>query len=591
MRILGSVGFVAILLAVTRTFSTAGTDQDAIQNDPQLRAMVDEMVRSKTLELNKLDKPYFIQYSTSDTEEMLVSASLGGITHSTQFHFRQPDLAVRVGDYAFDNTNSVFSGRPRFGLFPLDDDYAAMRMSLWRTTDALYKAATDQITRKRNALRDISDPDKTADLAPAPALRVLDHATNMQMNKAAWEAVLKEASARFVSHPGVITSSVRSQMIGSTYRLVNSEGTVLRIPENMSEIDIRASGRAADGQRVWNHMFLTALDQRDLPQGRLAELAEELATQTDSLIKAPLGEEYSGPVLFLQEAAAQMMAQVLTDAVTLRRKPVAPPGANEAAIQTIDSVWAARINSKVAPDWLTIFDDPSVAKYEAVFLAGHYQADDEGVMAQRVELVEKGTLKGFLFSRLPVRKFSGSNGHGRLPGPFGSAEAVLGNVFVQSANPVSEAQLRAQLLEKVKSAGLKYGLIVRRLDFPSTATLGDIQGMARQMEKNGFARTLNQPLMAYRVYPDGREELVRGLRFREFSAKDLRDLASASDRSYVFNYINNGSSLNIADLRTDATTSSIICPSLLFDSVDLSPAESEAGAPPIVPPPSLIANQ
>ena len=72
---------------------------------------------------------------------------------------------------------------------------------------------------------------------------------------------------------------------------------------------------------------------------------------------------------------------------------------------------------------------------------------------------------------------------------------------------------------------------------------------------------------------------------------DLRDLDAASDQPFVFNYVNDGSTLNIADLRNDATTSSVICPSLLLDSVELMRAENEAGAAPIVPPPSLAAER
>jgi hypothetical protein len=164
-------------------------------------------------------------------------------------------------------------------------------------------------------------------------------------------------------------------------------------------------------------------------------------------------------------------------------------------------------------------------------------------------------------------------------------------LFVEAAQPVPEAQLKAKLIEKVKSAGLQYGFIIKRLDFPSTATLADLQSMAVQLRNSGAARTLDPPLLTYRLFPDGREELVRGLRFREFSAKDLRDLDAASDQPYVFNYVNDGSSLNVADLRREATTSSIVCPSLLLDSVELTRAENEAGAPPVVPPPSLIAEQ
>jgi hypothetical protein len=115
--------------------------------------------------------------------------------------------------------------------------------------------------------------------------------------------------------------------------------------------------------------------------------------------------------------------------------------------------------------------------------------------------------------------------------------------------------------------------------------------MGRQLQKGGYSRTLNSPLLVYRVYPDGREELVRGLRFKDFSAKDLRDIELVSDQPYVFNYVNNGSSFNHADLGSSATTTTVIAPSLLVDNVDLVRAENEPGRLPIVAAPALIAQQ
>ncbi len=115
--------------------------------------------------------------------------------------------------------------------------------------------------------------------------------------------------------------------------------------------------------------------------------------------------------------------------------------------------------------------------------------------------------------------------------------------------------------------------------------------MARQFQSSGYSRTLNPALLAYRLYLDGHEELVRGVRFKEFSARDLRDVDAASDHPYVLNYVNNGSSFNFSESPSDATTSSVICPALLFDSIDLGHAEYEQGKPPIVPPPPLVAQK
>jgi TldD protein len=162
---------------------------------------------------------------------------------------------------------------------------------------------------------------------------------------------------------------------------------------------------------------------------------------------------------------------------------------------------------------------------------------------------------------------------------------------VQADQSTPEAQMKSKLIDRVKAAGLKYGMIIRRLDFPSTAGGEEIQGIGREMQKNGYVRTLSPPLLAFRVYADGREELVRGVRFREFSAKNLRDVVLASDRRYVLNYVNNGSSFDFADMRADETTSSVICPSLIVDSVEMDRARNEATKPPIVPPPALVAQK
>lgn len=561
-----------------------------VRDDVPLRAMSDELARSKTLQLNNLDKPYFIQYAVGDTEQVLISASLGGITSSSDGRFRPAQLQVRVGGYQFDNTNSIYSRTGRFGSLPIDNDYLVFRNQLWIATDTLYKSSAEQITRKRNALREIADPDRTPDLAPAKAVEIVQPPVKLAIDRKSWEQTLRQVSARFVGYPDLLDSMVRLRAISSTYRLVNTEGTVIRVPQELSDIVIRAAAFAPDGSRVWNHRIITVARPSQLPAAaEIGRMAEAVAAETSELAKAPVESDYSGPVLFEQEAAAQMIASALSDALRLHRKPLAPPGADSR--QVLESVWATRLNGKVVPEWLTIYDDPLQEQFKGVPLAGHYRVDDEGVPAERVLLVDKGTLKGFLTSREPVREIGASNGHGRLPGAYASEAAVIGNLFVQADQAIPESQMKAKLLEKVKLAGLKYGLVIRRLDFPSTANLEELQSMGRQLQKSGYARTLNSPLLAYRLYPDGREELVRGLRFRDFSAKDLRDAAAASDRPFVLNYINNGSSFNHLDSASDATSSTVVCPSLLFDSLDLARSENQPGKLPGVAPPALVAQK
>ncbi|HSU32936.1 MAG TPA: metallopeptidase TldD-related protein [Bryobacteraceae bacterium] len=591
-RNLTSIPLLLLLLSAIAPQTPLAADLPAaVRQDVQLRAMIDELARSKTLSLNDLDKPYFISYSSNDAEMSDIRGSLGGLMASSRVHVRQPVVHVRVGNYSFDNTDSVFASPARLGPLPLDDNYGVLRTALWFTTDGLYKAATGEIAAKRNTLREIAGPDQTPDFAPAQPNVVIQPAARLQMDDKRWETIVRNLSARFVNHPGVVSSSVRMRGISSTLRFVNTEGTIVRVPQELTSLDITAAGIAADGARVWNHRLITVLHPSELPgENELRKNVDSVARETEALVNAPLADDYNGPVLFEGQAAAALMAEVLTDATRLRRTPVAPSDLRS-RVEAIDGVWSSRMGSKVTPDWLTIVDDPSQKSFGGQVLAGQYDVDEEGVLAQRVTLVDKGTLKSFLLTRQPVRTFNASNGHARLPGAWGAEMPVFGNLFIQANQTVPDSQMKSKLIEKVKTAGLKYGILIRRLDFPSTANVEELQEMMTQLQKSGTSRSVSAPILAYRVYPDGREELVRGLRFREFSAKDLRDVEAASDRPYVLNYVNNGSPFNWIHASSDATTSAVICPSLLFPSVDLARVEGQGSKPPLVPAPALLARQ
>ena len=414
--------------------------------------MADELARSKTLQLNSLDKPYFVQYTTSDGDEMVITASLGGILASVRAHSRSPRVEVRVGSAQFDNTNSIYSGSSRLGSLPIDDDYDALRVQFWLASDGMYKSATDQITRKRNALREVADADHTPDLSPAKTVIEVETPARLTVDQRKWEETLRQISARFAAAPSVSQSSVRFRTISSTYRLVNSEGTVIRIPQDLSDVTIRGEALAPDGNRVWDYQAVVGLTPKDMPdEETLDKLAESVAANLSNLVKAPVAEEYSGPVLFEQEAAAQMMASVLTDAVRLQRKPVAPPGSNNG--QILDSVWSSKVGSKVLPEWMSVTDDPSKEEFQGSVLAGFYKVDDEGVPAERVALVDKGVLKGFLASREPIKTIAVSNGHGRLPGGWGTELAAPGHLLIEVSEKTKEKDMKAKLLEKAENGG------------------------------------------------------------------------------------------------------------------------------------------
>ena len=69
-----------------------------------------------------------------------VLRSLGALIASQENAYRIPTVKVRVGNYAFDNTNHVHSGyysgtRYDAEQLPLENNYEVMRDTLWLATD------------------------------------------------------------------------------------------------------------------------------------------------------------------------------------------------------------------------------------------------------------------------------------------------------------------------------------------------------------------------------------------------------------------------------------------------------------------------
>jgi TldD protein len=557
-----------------------------LKSDVLFRALSDELERSRTLELNGDLKPYFISYAAEDTYIFQATASLGGVLDSGLTHLRPVTVRIRVGDYKLDNSDAIFSGQLRSGVLPLDDDYFALRSSLWLSSDQIYKRATEELTLKKNILRDSQNPEHGPDFAPAaPVFRVDEAVSTTDLDQKKLTVETTRLSGRFASHPDVLSSSVTARRIISTTRYINTEGTVTRMADQFADVLISGRLLTSEGVSLHNSILLTAQRLSDLPdESEIARQVDQVATELEDLRKAPQAEDYSGPVLFEGQAAAGMFATTLFDALYLPRKPVAPAGQES---RQIEGVWSNRMGSKVLPEWLNVYDDPAQRELRGAPLAGHYEVDDEGVPAQKVAFVEHGQLKNFLLSRTPVRDFVGSDGHARLAGPYGSAKPVFGNLFVEAEHTETQAALKAKLIDMVKANGQQFGIIIRRLDFPSTADIGEIQQTMKQLARLGSTRSIPPPILALRVYLDGHEELVRGLLVKDLSARDLRNVVAAGDTPYVLNYLNTGAKFGWLDGSADACLSTVVAPAVLFDSLDLARSEEEGNKPPVVPAPDL----
>jgi TldD protein len=562
-------------------------------SDVILSAMKDELARSRTLAIASLDAPYYIEYSLEDVQSYGVSATLGGLFSTSQNRFRIPRVRVRVGDYGFDNGNYVLSDyysgtRYDSDQFPLDNDYGALRRSFWLATDRTFKTAVEAIGRKRAALKNVTQNETLPDFWKAPAVVKVMPGEEALHGSDKWSARVRQLSRVFKQYPEVTASGVTFNASNSVYYMQNSEGTTIRKPESMFYVQIRASGQPSDGTPVHDFALIPRLDADRFPNdAELVKTVSEVADNVKALSSAPLGESYTGPVLVEGLAAPQMVAEVLGPHFTVGRRPVGEPGR---PLPFTPSEFEGRIGSRVLPEFLDVVDDATQTKWNGTPLFGTYDIDEEGVVPQPLTLVEKGKLKSYVLSRQPVKGFEGSNGHARLPGPFGARMAAISNLFVKASETVPAAEMKQRLIKMIQDRNKPYGMIVRKMDYPSSISSAELRRQMMAAGQSGGSRPVSAPVLVYRVYPDGREELVRGLRFRGLNTRSFKDITAVSDNSTVFHWMNNLAPMGAMGSGYVAPAS-VVAPAMLFEDLELDRPRDDMPVPPLVPPPPLSASR
>ncbi|HEX3744116.1 MAG TPA: metallopeptidase TldD-related protein [Bryobacteraceae bacterium] len=557
---------------------------EAPANDPVLQAMHDEVTRSVKIDIPNLEAPYFVQYVLDQSDSFTVSASLGAVLGQSRETFRVPEIQVRVGDYKFDNTNFAGGGgggsRYDLGNFPLDDDYAVLRRYLWLGTDSIYKGAVEAISRKRAAMRNINQGDQIDDFAHAEPVHLVEPLRKLTMDEKTWVDRTRALSAVFTKYPDVKTSGVEMHADDGGYYVVNSEGTEVRTPENVAYLRVRATAQSPDGMTLHDAVTYHAMDAGHLPSEE--QMTREVSLMAENLIArshAPMGEDYNGPVLFEGDASPQLFGEVLAKNLALSRAPLGARGAPPS------SEFEGRMGSRVLPESFDVVDDPTQKEWRGKALFGSYEVDREGVLPKPLHLVEKGALKGFLLTRQPLRGFEGSNGRARLPGRQDSV-ADISNLFVTSTDTMPAADMKKKLIELIQARNKPYGIIVRKMDFPSTASRGELIRLLQNAQ--GTMHPVSMPLLVYKVFPDGHEELVRGMRFRGFTARSLKDILVVGDNATVFDFMDSTEPFAQVGYAQYTTEACIVAPSIIIDDLELHPVEEELPKLPLVSAPEFV---
>ena len=209
--------------------------------------------------------------------------------------------------------------------------------------------------------------------------------------------------------------------------------------------------------------------------------------------------------------------------------------------------------------------------YKEQPLAGGYRVDDEGVPARRVHLVRRGVLETLLTTRTPVRGIDRSTGSRRGPGVAPS------NILVEAEKGLSEKKIRKEFLKLVKRQKKQFGYIVTHIGNPSYKA-GESQVVFFSSGSGNEDKKLENPIFAYRVHLDGREELVRNAEFAGIGLYTFKDIVKVS-KTHAVNTVPfrpEDNSSPFGGGRGDEVPLSIVTPRMvLFEDITLKPPTGE----------------
>ncbi|MFN8656926.1 MAG: metallopeptidase TldD-related protein [Candidatus Obscuribacterales bacterium] len=572
MRLVRGKRLLAVLLGLFLLAPAALTPAPAAEpSSPVLNALQKELTRSFQKLKNSGEAPlYYLSYSLYDVERNSMSAHYGAL-EDTPYPTRSMKLRVnvRVGDQHIDNTHKMrrssfsFSRSSAFNWFgssmPAEPEEYAIRSVLWQKTDEAFKEAEQRfLSVKANKDVSVEDEDTSDDFSQEKSHAFVGSSPKSTVDMTQWQNRIRELSKIYKKYPEILNSDVSFVMTRVRRYMVASDDTRLQDDHTEFRFATTAEATADDGMRVWLYDSVEVPNYTDIPdEPKLAEMVEHLAQSVKDLRQAQKAEPYVGPAILQAKAAGVFFHETFGHRIEGNRQKDEEEG----------RTFAKKVGHQIMPNFITVIDDPTIHNLGTKPLHGYYSFDDEGIPAQKVTLVENGTLKGFLMGRSPVRGFPASNGHGR-GAPGNDPVARQGNLIVKSSKRVPYAELRKMLIEEAKKQGKPYGLVFDEIAGGFTLTSTWLPQVYRLL-----------PLRVTRVYTDGRpDELLRGVNIVGTPLASLENILAAADDDAVFN--------GTCDAESGPVPVSACAPSLLVQTIEVERQDKSTDKPPILPPPA-----
>ncbi|MCW9016003.1 MAG: metallopeptidase TldD-related protein [Kangiellaceae bacterium] len=528
-----------------------------------IKTMSNELDKFMSLTQSQDLPAYYTSYEITEVEQVSVTSSFGSLLDSNYKNSAHLDVDLRVGNYQFDNThplrkNSLATDRriAFTSVVPVSFEAEPLKNRIWFLTEQAYrKAKEDYLTAKANDKIQAAAEDKSADFSKAPVEVKYEAIKKDRLDLEYWKKRIKAVTKPFKSQAEIYKADANFTALNEARWFVNSEGTKVQHFQKSYYLSLIVVSRSEDGMEIPRHRTYFTRDVNKFPSRQeLVADAEEMIKEISELKNAPILNAYSGPAIFSGKASGVLFHEVLGHRLESQRMKNAED----------TKTFKHKLNKNVVNKNISVVFDPTLKSLEGKELNGHYRFDNQGVKAQPVTVIDKGILKSFLLSRTLVNGFKKSNGHGRKT--YGrNVTSRQSNLIVKTEESFTESQLEKMLIAEVKRKKLDYGLI-----------FDDVVG---GYTYTGWGRTNSfnvSPIRVYKLYPDGRKVLHRGVDIIGTPLATFDEILAAGEEYDVIN--------GICYAESGRVPSSLASPPILLSKIEVQRQAKSFTRPPILEP-------
>ena len=327
---------------------------------------------------------------------------------------------------------------------------------------------------------------------------------------------------------------------------------------------VKASTQADDGEQISDRLSYYALTPEQLPPTEtIKHDCVRFADNILALRQAPsLKEPYTGPIIFEDEAVAELFSQRLfhsSGLITTRELIYAIESKNQGTVNKLDD----KINQKIFSERISIKATPKIKLFNSMPLIGTFEIDAEGVVPKdELVLVDKGVLKTLLNDRVPTSNIKESNGYCRLGLRSSSlaAQKAPGIINVSYENGEPATSFLKNVLQDAEKNGLEFVFAIRKLE-------------------SAGGRATSRPLCVYRIdVKTGEEQLMRSAIISEFPRTAFKQITLGTREQIAYNMLWNSS----------VPVSFIVPQAIVFNDLSIEKDKSTKAKVPVVPNPLLV---